>query len=192
MNICIYGASSTQIDQEYIDKIEELGRELASRGHGLVFGGGAQGLMGAAARGFLEKGGQIIGIAPTFFMNVDGILFDRCSQFVYTETMRERKQLMEEKSDAFLVAPGGIGTFEEFFEILTLKQLGRHTKPIIIYNVLGYFDSMRVMMEDAITKGFLKPTCRELYVFVDNPLDVINYLEHYTVPSAETKYYKNI
>jgi uncharacterized protein (TIGR00730 family) len=120
-----------------MSETQELGRVLAQKGYTLVFGGGAQGLMGAAARGFKEMNGRIIGIAPTFFMNVDGVLYDQCSQFIYTETMRERKQLMEEHSDAFLVTPGGIGTFEEFFEILTLKQLGRHTKPILIYNIFA-------------------------------------------------------
>lgn len=192
MRICIYGASSTLIDPKYIEETELLGEVLASEGHGLVFGGGTEGLMGAAARGFSRKSGEIIGIAPTFFLNVDGILYDQCTEFIYTETMRERKQLMEEKSDAFIVTPGGIGTFEEFFEILTLKQLGRHTKPILIYNVMGYFDSMKAMMEDAIEKKFMKDTCRELYTFVDTPEAVIDYLQKYTVPSAETKYYKNI
>ena len=192
MRICIYGASSTLIDPKYIEETELLGEVLASEGHGLVFGGGTEGLMGAAARGFSRKGGEIIGIAPTFFLNVDGILYDQCTEFIYTETMRERKQLMEEKSDAFIVTPGGIGTFEEFFEILTLKQLGRHAKPILIYNVMGYFDSMKAMMEDAIEKKFMKDTCRELYTFVDTPEAVIDYLQKYTVPSAETKYYKNI
>lgn len=192
MRICIYGASSTLIDPKYIEETEILGEVLAGEGHGLVFGGGTEGLMGAAARGFSRKGGEIIGIAPTFFLNVDGILYDQCTEFIYTETMRERKQLMEEKADAFIVTPGGIGTFEEFFEILTLKQLGRHTKPILIYNVMGYFDSMKAMMEDAIEKKFMKDTCRELYTFVDTPEAVIDYLQKYTVPSAETKYYKNI
>ena len=192
MNICIYGASSELIDAKYMGETEKLGRVLAENGYGLVFGGGAQGLMGAAARGFKSMNGEIIGIAPTFFMNVDGILYDQCTQFIYTETMRERKQLMEEHADAFLVTPGGIGTFEEFFEILTLKQLGRHTKPIIIYNILGYFDSMKAMMENAIEQQFMKDTCRELYVFVDTPEAVITYLNTYEAPGDETKYYKNI
>ena len=192
MNICIYGASSNIIDPEYIVKTQDLGRKLAQKGHSLVYGGGAQGLMGAAARGFSEMGGNITGIAPTFFMNVDGILYDKCSEFIYTETMRERKQLMEDHSDAFIVTPGGIGTFEEFFEILTLKQLGRHNKPIIIYNLLGYFDCMNAMMENAIKGNFMKDTCRELYVFLDNPEDVIQYLEEYKSKKAQSKYYKNI
>ena len=192
MNICVYGASSPDIDPIFFEETEKLGRMMAGQGHGLVFGGGAQGLMGAAARGVHEMGGQIIGIAPTFFRNVDGILYEHCTEFVYTETMRERKQIMEDRSDAFVVTPGGIGTFEEFFEILTLKQLGRHQKPIVIFNVMGYFDSMKAMMENAIQKAFMKPVCRELYVFLDTPEDILEYLEQYKAAKAEAKYYKNI
>jgi len=192
MKICIYGASSNQIDSRYIQQTEELGRSLAARGHSLVFGGGTQGLMGAAARGFHEKGGEILGVAPTFFLEVDGILYDKCTDFLYTETMRQRKQLMEDNADAFIVTPGGIGTFEEFFEILTLKQLGRHEKAIVIYNLLGYFDTMKAMMEEAMSKGFMKETCRELYVFLDNPEEVAVYLENYKGTKAGTKYFKNI
>lgn len=192
MNICVYGASSPDIDPIFFEETEKLGRMMAGKGHGLVFGGGAQGLMGAAARGVHEMGGQIIGVAPTFFRNVDGILYEHCTEFVYTETMRERKQIMEDRSDAFVVTPGGIGTFEEFFEILTLKQLGRHQKPIVIFNVMGYFDSMKAMMENAIQKAFMKPVCRELYVFLDTPEDILEYLEQYKAAKAEAKYYKNI
>ena len=192
MNICVYGASSPDIDPIFFEETEKLGRMMAAKGHGLVFGGGAQGLMGAAARGVHEMGGQIIGVAPTFFRNVDGILYEHCTEFVYTETMRERKQIMEDRSDAFVVTPGGIGTFEEFFEILTLKQLGRHQKPIVIFNVMGYFDSMKAMMENAIQKAFMKPVCRELYVFLDTPEDILEYLEQYKAAKAEAKYYKNI
>lgn len=192
MNICVYGASSPDIDPIFFEETEKLGRMMAGQGHGLVFGGGAQGLMGAAARGVHEMGGQIIGVAPTFFRNVDGILYEHCTEFVYTETMRERKQIMEDRSDAFVVTPGGIGTFEEFFEILTLKQLGRHQKPIVIFNVMGYFDSMKAMMENAIQKAFMKPVCRELYVFLDTPENILEYLEQYKAAKAEAKYYKNI
>ena len=192
MRICVYGASSTEIDSKYIDKTEKFGRMLAQRGHSLVFGGGSQGLMGAAARGVCEENGEIIGIAPTFFLEVDGVLYDHCSQFIYTETMRERKQLMEEHADAFVVTPGGIGTFEEFFEILTLKQLGRHTKPIVVFNILGYFDNMNAMIENAIEQKFMKPECRNLCAILNTAEDVIAYIEQYTGETRESKYYKNI
>ena len=191
MRICLYGASSNDIPPLYMTLTEKLGEEIARKGHSLIYGGGANGLMGAAARGVVRKNGSVIGVAPSFF-NVDGVLFEECTEFIYTQTMRERKQLMEDHSDAFVVTPGGIGTFEEFFEILTLKQLGRHNKPIIIYNLLGYFNCMNAMMENAIKGNFMKDTCRELYTFVDTPEAVIEYLQKYTVPSAETKYYKNI
>ena len=101
-----------------------------------MYGAGANGLMGAVARGVCEENGTIIGVTPSFF-NVDGILFENVSELITTETMRERKQIMEDKADAFIVTPGGIGTLEEFFEILTLKQLGRHGKAIVIFNQNG-------------------------------------------------------
>ena len=114
MVICIYGASSDQIDPAYLRAGEELGLAMARRGHSLVFGGGGHGLMGAVARGMTQGGGSITGVAPRFF-NVDGSLYDGCTEFLYTDTMRERKALMEERADAFVMTPGGIGTYEEFF-----------------------------------------------------------------------------
>ena len=114
MNICVYGASSDAIDPRFLAAGEALGREMARRGHGLIFGGGGHGLMGAVARGMTQGGGSITGIAPRFF-NVDGVLYDGCTEFLYTETMRERKALMESKADAFVMTPGGIGTYEEFY-----------------------------------------------------------------------------
>ena len=138
MNICVFGASSNDIDPAYIAAGEQLGKEMAARGHKLVFGGGQTGLMGAVVRGVTAGGGHSTGIAPTFF-DIPGILFEACTEFIFTETMRERKDLMDSKSDAFIMTPGGIGTMEEFFEIFTLKQLGRHAKPIGILNVNGYY-----------------------------------------------------
>ena len=134
MKICIYGAASSTIDKKYIDAVESLGEKMAMRGHELIFGAGDNGMMGAAARGVKKAGGTVIGISPSFF-NVDGVLFPDCDEMYRPDTMRERKMLMEEHSDAFIVTAGGIGTFEEFFVILTLKQLCRHSKPIVIYNI---------------------------------------------------------
>ena len=127
MNICMYGSASNDIDRIYIEKTEELSKKLAARGHSLVFGGGAHGLMGAAARGVKKGGGSILGVIPKFFENetIEAI-YDKCDELLTPDTMRERKQLMEDNSDAFIITPGGIGTYEEFFEILTSKQLCRH------------------------------------------------------------------
>jgi len=126
MKICVFGAASPKIDQEYIDKVELLGEEMVKRGHSLVFGGGANGLMGAVARGVQSQGGRIEGIIPSFFENEEiEAVFEYCDEVFETATMRERKQIMEDRSDAFVIVPGGIGTFEEFFEIMTLRQLCR-------------------------------------------------------------------
>lgn len=178
MKICVYGASSALIDESYIQAGEELGRMMAMRGHGLVFGAGADGMMGALARGVHSHGGEIIGVVPSFF-NVDGVLFDNCTELVRTETMRERKQIMEDRADAFIVSPGGIGTFEEFFEILTLRQLGRHTKPIVILNTNGYYDSMDEMLEKAVISGFMTAECKKLYTTAATPEEALDYIENY-------------
>lgn len=176
MNICVYGAASKEIDAVYIKAGEELGRMIAKQNHSLVFGGGANGLMGAVARGVSENNGKITSIAPSFF-NVDGVLFNRCDEYIYTETMRERKQLMEDKSDAFIVTPGGIGTFEEFFEILTLKSLDRHAKPIAIYNTNGYYDEMMKFLQNAVNQSFMKKDNLSLFTVSDSANKILSYLE---------------
>lgn len=190
-NICVYAASSTELDARYPEAVYELGSEIAKRGHGLVFGGGDKGLMGAAARGAKDGGGYILGVAPSFF-NVDGILFPECTEFIYTETMRERKQIMEERSDAFIAAPGGLGTFEEFFEILTLKQLGRHDKAVIVYNVTGYYDSMLAMIDAAIRENFAKEACRALYSVANTAKEAVDMIENYSPCGLSVQELKNI
>ena len=191
MNICLYGASSNAIAKSYINPTEELGAKIAERGHTLIYGGGAEGLMGAAARGAYSQGGKIIGIVPSF-LNVDGILFDNCDEMIFTETMRERKQLMEEKSDAFIVTPGGVGTFDEFFEILTLKQLGRHSKPIAVFNINGYFDSLVEQLKNAVHKQFMNPESFELCFFADSANKLINYIEYAVKEPEQAKIYKDL
>ena len=178
MNICVYGASSNDIDRSYIEETEYLGREIAKRGHTLVYGAGANGLMGAVARGVYEENGTIIGVTPSFF-NVDGILFENVSELITTETMRERKQIMEDKADAFIVTPGGIGTLEEFFEILTLKQLGRDDRAIVLLNTLGAFDTLLRMLEELAERRFMSKNCLELYFVADTPEQAMDYLAGY-------------
>ncbi len=179
MNICVYGASSNEIDKRYIEAGELLGEEMAKRGHNLIFGGGATGLMGAVARGVTKGGGKVIGIAPSFF-KVDGILYEKCDEFIYPETMRERKKLMEEMSDAFIMTPGGIGTYEEFFEILTLKQLNRHSKAIAILNTLGYYDLLENMLRFTTEQSFMRDASLELYETFENTAELLDYIEGYT------------
>ena len=191
MNICLYGASSSAIAKAYVNPTEELGAKIAERGHTLIYGGGAAGLMGAAARGAYSRGGEIIGVVPSF-LNVDGILFDNCTELIFTETMRERKALMEQKSDAFIMTPGGVGTFDEFFEILTLKQLGRHSKPIAVFNINGYFDSLIAQLENAVHKQFMNPEIFELFISTDRADRLIDYLENSVSSTTEARIFKNL
>lgn len=175
MNICIYGGAGVSLASEYIKATEELGRCLAQRGHGLVFGGGANGMMGAAARGAFAKNGTIIGVVPSFF-NVDGVLFDNCTEMIYTETMRERKRIMEQRSDAFVMTPGGIGTLDEFFEIITLRSLKQHPKPIAVYNVNGYFDGLLSFLKQAQRERFIGEGLLPFAVY-EKAEPLIDYLE---------------
>lgn len=178
MRICVYGAASPSIDQEYIEKVEKMGEEMAKRGHSLVFGGGANGLMGAVARGMRKENGRIVGVIPKFFgqESVEEVSLI-CDQLIETETMRERKQIMEDNADGFIVAPGGIGTFEEFFEILTLKQLCRHDKPIAIYNIKGYYNEILVALDEATRKNFIRGGCKDLYFASENLDEIFRYVE---------------
>ena len=187
MKICVYGAASPTIDDTFKKKAFEFGKEMVKRGHSLVFGGGGNGMMGAVADGVKSEEGYILGVIPDFFEDeyVEKIC-DFCNELMMPETMRERKQLMEDNSDAFVVTPGGIGTYEEFFEILTLKQLCRHNKPIAIYNIDGYYDELISTMQGAIDKNFIKDSVKELYFVSDCVDEIFKYLE------APVKEIKNI
>ena len=162
----------------YIESSYNLGKKIAKNNHTIVYGGGARSIMGAVAKGAYDAGGKIIGIAPSFF-NVDGVLFENCTEFIYPDTMRERKKLLEEKSDAFVIAPGGIGTFDEFFEILTLKQLQVHNKPIVIFNVNGYYDDMINMLNKITEINFMREKSLSLFKVMSNEDEIINYIENY-------------
>ena len=192
MRICVYGAASPTIDEVYKKRVEELGEKMVARGHSLVFGGGGNGLMGAVADGVHKAGGDIIGVIPSFF--IDEKIEKVCDFFFFfilTDTMRERKQIMEDKSDAFIIVPGGIGTFEEFFEILTLKQLCRHSKPIVIYNIEDYYNEIDFAMAQAIKKEFIKDNCVELYAVTDNLDKVFELVEAPQIDNKTVQRYKN-
>lgn len=178
VKICVFGAASNEINNEYIERTEILCEKLARKGHDLVFGAGANGLMGAAARGFKKGGGKITGVIPHFFRNetVEAI-YDQCDELIYTESMRERKYIMEEKADAFVISPGGIGTFEEFFEVLTLKQLARHKKPIVFYNVRGYYDKLMDVLDFSSKERFIRENCKTLYQYTDDDNELIDLIE---------------
>lgn len=178
MRICIFGAASDLIDKKYVERVEALALKLAERGHDLVFGAGANGLMGAAARGFTKGGGKITGIIPSFFLE-DTVepIYDKCDELIYTETMNERKEGMEDIADAFIIVPGGIGTLEEMFEVITLKQLCQHKKPIAFYNIFNYYDKLMEFMVFSEKEKFIREGCHNLYISTENDDELIDYLE---------------
>ncbi len=177
MKICLYGSSSRELDQVFYDKAYELGVLMGQHGHELIFGGGEQGLMGACVRGLESAGGEAIGVAPRFF-DLPGILHKECKEFIFTDTMSERKQIMEDLADAFLIVPGGVGTYEEFFETFTLKQLGRMTKPIGILNTEGYYDLLVEMLNKTIEMGFMKKECADIYGVFPEAEELLDYIEN--------------
>lgn len=164
MKICIFGAASEHIDDIYKTETEKLGYELAKLNHELVFGAGASGVMGATARGFTRGGGRITGVIPGFFRD-EGIepIYHKCDDIIYTSTMAERKATMEDKADAFIIAPGGVGTFEEFFEVITLKQLGRHNKPVVIFDINEYYADLEKFMWLSYERKFISFEINALY-----------------------------
>ncbi len=186
MNICVFGASSEQIDAEYLSSAEHLGKTIAQKGHGLVFGAGKYGVMGAVVRGAVSQNGTAVGVTPSFFLDT-GVLYENCTELIVTDTMRERKGIMEDRSDAFVICAGGMGTFEEFFEVLTLKQLRRHSKPIIIYNVKGYYNPMLAMLQSAVDENFMSDNCNRLYTVADTEEQIFEQLENYK-PFSYNKY----
>lgn len=179
MKICVFGAASFEIDESYIKATEELGKLLVKRGHSLVYGAGNNGVMGAVARGVSSENGEIIGVIPKFFKK-DKIeqIYQNCTELIYTETMAQRKSKMEDIADAFIIAPGGIGTLEEYFEVLTLKQLGRHEKPIAVFDINGYYKKLEDFVDYSMKEKFINNKCKSLYYFSNSAADILSYIEN--------------
>ena len=192
MKICIFGAASAQIDWCYVEAVEDLAEKMAKRGHSLVFGAGGSGLMGAAARGTKRGGGYIHGVIPKFFREerLESI-YDQCDELTFTDTMAERKTTMEDDCDAFIIVPGGIGTLEEFYEVITLKQLGRHHKAIAFYNLNGYYDTLEKFMHEMSEKKFMAAACHEMYRIFTDAEELFAYLENYVPDVTSARVLKN-
>ncbi|MBR5387977.1 MAG: TIGR00730 family Rossman fold protein [Clostridia bacterium] len=180
MRICVFGAASNRIDKKYIDDCYALGKLLASRGHDLIFGAGGEGLMGAIARGFKDGGAHVTGVIPKFFeeKGYEGMFYS-ADEIIRTETMADRKTIMEDGADAFIVVPGGIGTFDEFMQVLTLKQLGQHKKAIAVYNLSGFYEGLNAIFDRVIKKKFVNEECRGLFKMFKDKKSLIEYVESY-------------
>ena len=154
--IAVYCGSKPGTRPAYLAAAQELGAELARAGIGVVYGGGATGLMGAVANAALAQGGAVIGVIPRR-MVVKEVVHEALTELHIVETMHERKALMAQLADGFIALPGGYGTYEEFFEILTWSQLGWHLKPLALYNVDGFYSRLLEFLDHSTTEGFIKP-----------------------------------
>lgn len=176
--ICIYGASSTKVGEKYKKAAFETGRLIAKHGYSLVFGAGGHGLMGEAARGAHECGGEIVGVIPEK-LNLPGIVSEYCTNVIVTPTMHVRKETMEQSSDAFIALAGGFGTLEELLEVITLKQLGYIDVPIVILNTDGYYDSLIDMFNCCVKESFADKKYLDLFFVADDPEAAMDYIMNY-------------
>ena len=174
--LTIYCSSSPAIDPHFAETARRLGRELAARGIALVYGGGSSGLMGEVAEACADAGGRVVGVITEHLSKLE-VAFDRCDELMVVDTMRHRKALMAEHGDGFLVLPGGLGTYEEFFEVLVGRVLSEHDKPIGVVNDHGYFDPMIAMIEHGIEQRFIRPAIRKLLAIDADPLVVLDRLQ---------------
>ena len=153
LSVCVFCSSAGGLPEVYRSAARDLGAELAARGHRLVYGGGNVGLMGEVARSVHEYGGTVVGIIPKGLVDRE-LAYDPADELLVTGTMRERKAEMDARADAFVALPGGFGTLEELLEVLTLRQLRLHDRPIVLVNVAGYWDPFLAMVGDMVGQGF--------------------------------------
>lgn len=170
--VCVYCASSQKIDPKYFNATERLARALVEADIEVVFGGGASGLMGQLADSVLANGGKIKGIMPKFMNEVEWA-HKSVVDFEFTDTMHERKARFLEDIDGIVSLPGGTGTLEELLEAITLKRLGKFTKPIVILNTDSYYDPLREMLTRCVDEHFMQPAHMNMWTFVNEPEEVI-------------------
>ncbi|MEA1649557.1 TIGR00730 family Rossman fold protein [Nitrospirillum sp. BR 11164] len=186
--LCVFCGSSPGFDPRYLEAARGLGRALAGAGIGLVYGGASVGLMGAVADAVLDAGGQVIGVIPESLKKKE-IAHAGLTDLRVVASMHERKALMAELSDGFIALPGGIGTFEELFEVWTWAQLGHHQKPCAIYNVAGFYDGLTAFLDSVVASGFMKQNHRDMLVTADTAETLLDKLRAYHAP-AVTKWIK--
>jgi uncharacterized protein (TIGR00730 family) len=174
-SITVYCSSSSHLNPDFHTPACFVGTELGKRGITLVYGGGCVGLMGEIARAARSHNGRIIGIITKRLVNAE-VADHACDELIVVDTMRERKKLLEDRGDGFLILPGGIGTYEEFFEILVGRQLGEHNKPIAVLNSHGYFNPLIAMIEHGVEHRFIKPNVREMFRIDPEPVTLIEWL----------------
>ena len=187
--VTVYCSSSSRIAPVYNQAAASLGQALAHHGWKLVYGGNNVGMMGVLANAVRCAGGKVIGVTPQLFVD-KGSADEDCDELIVTSGMRERKAAMEERGDAFIALPGGLGTFEEIFEIICGKVLGYHDKPIVLLNVDGYYGPLLAMIEHGVQQHFIKPNARELYFVAERVEDAVAYIRRYVAPAPAERTYE--
>jgi hypothetical protein len=182
--ICVFCGSSPGARPEYLQAAEQLGYTLASKGIGLVFGGGKVGLMGKIAESVLGKGGEVIGVIPKGLAERE-VAFTKLADLRVVGSMHERKALMADLSDGFIALPGGLGTIEEFFEVITWAQLGMHPKPCGVLNVHHYYDKLMSFLDHAVDEKFVDLEHRSMLLVDENPERLLQKFETYSPPKVD-------
>jgi len=187
--VCVFSSSSDAVAPRYHEAATHLGALLAQRGLALVYGGGKVGLMGAVARAVHANGGRVIGVIPSFLRQKE-VAYEEADELIVTKDLRERKAIMEERADGFVALPGGFGTLEEILEILTLKQLETHAKPIVFLNTDRFFDPLLALFDQLYREQFTKPDYRDHYHVAPAPADVFAHFDGYQPPPQVKKWFK--
>lgn len=182
--LCVFCGASPGVRPEYVAAGEALGRHLAARGIALVYGGGSIGMMGAVARAALGGGGRVIGVIPERLERKE-LAQKGLTELHVVGSMHERKAMMADRSDAFVALPGGYGTLEEFFEVLTWAQLGFHHKPVALMNTLGFFDPLYALLDHMVSEGFVRPQHRGMVLTADAPAPLLEVILAYRPPTVE-------
>ncbi|HEU5320024.1 MAG TPA: TIGR00730 family Rossman fold protein [Methylomirabilota bacterium] len=180
--ICVFCGSSAGVRPEYAEAAREVAAELVGRGLGLVYGGGAVGLMGVLADAALAAGGEVIGVIPRPLASRE-LAHAGLTELHVVASMHERKATMARLVDGFVALPGGLGTLEETLEILTWAQLGIHTKPVGVLNVGGYYDGLRRFLRHAVAEGFVRPQYAALLLFAERPAQMLDRLAGWRPPA---------
>ncbi|HEX7976272.1 MAG TPA: TIGR00730 family Rossman fold protein [Anaerolineales bacterium] len=184
-SICVYCGSSDKLHPDYLEAARLMGEAIAGRGYRLVYGAGGTGLMGAVADGALAAGGEVTGVIPGY-INTPKLAHAGLTRLEVVDTIHQRKARLVELADAFIALPGGYGTFEEFFEILTWAQIGLHSKPIGLLNVRHYYDPLLGMVEHARQEGFIYDEHQGLFATAEQPQMLLEMLEnHHPTPGLE-------
>lgn len=178
-NIAVFCGSAEGYNEVYREVAYNVGNMLAGRGIGLVYGGACVGLMGAVADGALQNGGRVVGVIPTFLRRKE-IVHEGLSELIVVDTMHERKLQMNRLCDAVIALPGGWGTMEELFEMLTWGQLGLHQKPIGLLNVNGFYEALKVQCNNMVTEGFLEERVNESLLISESPEELLYMMSEYT------------